>query len=205
MPTLQNVVDRITLDYLNRTDLNAETVRSVQSAIRRYERKRWPWNETVATLTASTSLATISVPSDFLVLDLLEVQFQSSTYALTRENLSVIRQMNAAPGGASLPTRFDQRGYTFELTPVPDSAYLLNCYYLQRLPELTSGDMTATNAWLSAAEDLIVYHATKLMWANVLRNTEEASKYAQLEQDAYKELRGYTEQRVTVALRPTSF
>jgi hypothetical protein len=206
MPTtLQSVVDRITLDYLVRTDLNAATVRAVQAAIRRYERKRWPWNETVTTLTASNGVATLSVPSDFLVLDLLEVQFQSSNYALVHESLSLIRQMNAVPGGNSLPVRFDQRGYTFELSPVPDSAYLLNCYYLKRLTELTSGDMTASNDWLSAAEDLIVYHATKLMWANVLRNTEEAGKYAQLERDAYNELKSYTEQRIHTGLKPTSF
>jgi hypothetical protein len=203
--TLQDVVNRITLDYLVRTDLDAAVVRSVQAAIRRYERRRWPWNETVTTLTASNGAASLSLPTDFLILDRLEIQFQSSTYALVPESLSVVRDLNAANGSTGLPTRFDQRAYEFELTPIPNSAYLLNCYYLKRLTELSSNDMTASNAWLSAAEDLVVYHATKLIWANVLRNAEEASKYAQLERDAYTELKSYAEQRTATGLRPTNF
>lgn len=205
MPSLQNVVDRIGGDYLVRTDLDAAIVRAVQAAIRHYERKRWHWNETTTTLTASNGVATLSVPSDFLVLDLLEVQFQSASYALQRESFDFIKHMNAWPGGNNLPTRFTQRGATFEVAPIPDSAYLLNCHYLKQLVELTSASMTATNDWLSAAEDLIVYHATKIMWANVLRNGQEAAQYAQLERDAYTELKSYEEQRVTNSLRPTSF
>ncbi len=207
MPTtLQDVQDRITLDYLNRTNLNAVTVRAIKAAIRHYERKRWPWNETTTTLTASNGQATLTLPADFLSLDLLEVQFQSATYALTRRSFEEVRQLNVTGNdNKDLPTSFAQRGYNFYLAPIPNSAYLVNCHYLQKLTELTSGTMTGTNDWLSAAEDLIVYHATKLVWANTLRNTDEATKYAQLEQDAYKQLRSYIEQRSNNALRATKF
>jgi len=207
MPTtLQDVQDRITLDYLNRTNLNSVVIRAVQAAIRHYERKRWPWNETTTTLTASNGQLTLTVPSDFISLDLLEIQYQSATYSLSRRSFEEVRELNVTGNeNKNLPTSFAQRGDSFYLAPIPDSAYLVNCHYLQKLPELSSNSMTSTNAWLSAAEDLIVYHATKLVWANTLRNTEEATKYAQLERDAYTDLRTYTEQRVNNALRATKF
>lgn len=204
--TLQDIQDRITLDYLNRTNLNAVVIRAVQAAIRHYERKRWPWMETTTTLTASNGQLTLTLPSDFISLDLLEVQFQSATYALTRKTFAEVRQMNVTGNNnKNLPTIFAQRGDNFYLAAIPDSAYLVNCHYLQKLPELSSNSMTSTNAWLSAAEDLIVYHATKLVWANTLRNTDEATKYAQLERDAYTDLRSYVEQRVNDSLRATKF
>lgn len=206
MPTLQNIVDRIGGDYLVRTDLDAAIIRSVQAAIRHYERKRWPWNETTTTLTASNGQLTLTIPSDFISLDLLEVQYQSATFALSRRSFAEVHAINVTGNqNKNLPTFFTQRGDTFELAPIPDSAYLVNCHYLKKLTELTSGTLTGTNDWLSAAEDLVVYHATKLMWANVLRNGEEAAKYAQLERDAYIELKSYEEQRVNNSLRPTRF
>src|SRR5438046_3558632 len=107
MPTLQDIQDRISLDYLNRTNLNAVVVRAVQAAIRHYERKRWPWMETTTTLTASNGQLTLTVPSDFLSLDLLEIQFQSATYGLTRKTFAEVRAMNVTGNeNKNLPTIF---------------------------------------------------------------------------------------------------
>lgn len=203
--TLQNVIDRITLDYLNRTNLNSESVRAVQAAVRHYERQRFPWNEATSTLTAVTSQAYVTVPTDFLVLDHLEIQFQSANYLLAQQSFVDLLEMNAVQGTNNLPTDFAQRGGRLYLSSVPDSAYLLNCYYIQQLPALTAASMTSTNKWLSAAEDVIVYHATKLMWANVLRNTEEATKFMLLEQTALKELHGFRDQVLATRIRPTQF
>lgn len=206
MPTsLQNVLDRITLDYLNRTDLNAVTIRAIQAAVRHYERKRWPWNQTVTTLTAATSVTTLTVPDDFLILDRLEIQFQGGSFELNPRSFDEIREMNNFATPANLPTDFNLRGTSFELAPPPDSAYLLNCYYIKQLPALTATELTGSNDWLSAAEDLIVYHATKLIWANVLRNNEEATKYAQLEHASFLELGGYRDQQTITKIRPTQF
>jgi hypothetical protein len=202
--TLQTVVDRITLDYLNRTDFNAATIRAVQAAIRHYERQRWPWNQTTQTLASVPSVATISIPSDFLVLDMLEVNFQSATYELLPKSFAQIRRINANPGAAGLPCYFTQRGIEFHIAPFPDSAYPILCHYLKQLPKLTANAMTGTNDWLSAAEDVIVYHATKLMWANVLRNTDEALKYAQLETAAVVALASYRDQNTSIRLQPKS-
>lgn len=203
--TLQNVIDRITLDHLNRSDLVAESVRAVKAAIRFYERERFAWNEAITTLTATVSQNYITVPNDFLVLDVLQVNFQSATYALSRRSFAEILEMNVVTGVNNLPTDFAERADRFYIHSVPDSAYLLPCYYLAKLPELTSTSMTANNKWLSAAEDVIVYHASKLVWANTLRNNDEATKMYALEQSSMKELRAYRDQRIISGIRATQF
>ena len=206
MSTLQDVVDRISNDYLNRTDLNAETVRAIQTAIRQYERKRFPWNEATTTLTCVTAQPYVSVPNDFLILDALEIQYQSSSNSeLVVKPFVEIQSMNAAQGYNSQPTHYAKRGHLFHLALPPDSAYPIVCHYLKRLPALTASDMSGTNDWLVEAEDLIAYHAAKLIWANTLRNNEEALKYFALEKSAQTELGMYNDQQASGRITPTSF
>src|SRR6266404_4007773 len=199
--TLQDAIIRIGQDYLNRSTLDSKIVRAIQAAVRHYERQRFPWNETATALATVALTESVPIPADFLVLDLLEVTFGGSKYELKPRSFKEIRQFNAVPGAEALPSFYCLHGNNFLLSPIPDVSYPITCNYLQQLPQLTSNALTATNDWLSAAEDVIIYHATKLMWANVLRNTDEATKYAQLERDAYTELTTYNEQRNHRAIR----
>jgi hypothetical protein len=206
MPTtLQDVVTRITRDYLNRTNLDNETVRAVQAAIRHYERNRYPWNETSTDLATVALQESVAVPTDFMVLDLLEITYAGSKYELHPRSFAEIRKYNAVPDAPALPSFYCERDDAFLLAPIPDASYTVTCSYMQKLPELTATSMTSSNDWLSACEDVIAYHATKLMWSNVLRNNDEAVKYAQLERDALTEVNTYIAQRLVRNIRPTRF
>lgn len=205
MATLQSVVDRIQLDYLNKSTLTGETVRAVQAAIRHYERKRFTWNESDTAIAATVSQSYVTVPADLFQLDYLQINYAGETTDLIEKPFGTVLQMNAVNGYNSTPTHFARRADRFYLTAVPDSAYSLPCYYLRKLDPLTATVMTGTNGWLDNAEDLLVYHATKLMWANVLRNTDEAMKYFQLEKTAYSELCEARDQRMLTHIKPTRF
>lgn len=206
MPNLQEVCDRIRLDYLNRpSDLSTETVRAVQAAVRHYERQRFPWNEALATATCTIAQSYIPVPSDFLILDNLEIQYQLQNSDLLTSTFKTILRMNSVTTNPNVPTHFCLRGNYFHVSAIPNSAYLLNCYYLQKLPQLEAAVMTGTNKWLSAAEDLIVYHAAKLVWANILRNDDEAAKMFALEKSTFMELTGYRAQRENNRITSTKF
>lgn len=204
MATLQTVVDRIQQDYLNRSTLQAECVRAVQGAIRHYERQRFPWNETATALACVVGVDHVTVPTDFLIEDSLRISAFGGLTPLTKRPFGDIQDMNMVAVN-SVPTHYALRGNNFYLFSPPNSAYPLQCYYIQRLSELTATSMTGTNKWLSAAEDLIVFHAAKLVWANVIRNTDEAMKMYQLEQTALNELSGYTDQRNLGRISPTKF
>lgn len=204
--TLQNVIDRIRQDYLNRpTDLETETVRAVQAAVRHYERHRYPWTENgLTTLTTVTAVGTLSLPADFQILDGLELQYSGQNSDLRTSTYATIRRLNSvvavSPG---VPYHFALHGNYFHISPLPDSAYPVLCYYVQKLPVLAA--LTDTNDWLSAAEDVIVYHAAKLVWANILRNDAEANKMYALERTAATELAEYVAQRQNTSITPTKF
>lgn len=194
MATLGAIYDRINSDYLNRTDLTAETKRAVAGAVRFYERQRFWFNEASTQSVTVASSANFNLPADFLVLDRL--RYPAGPWSLIEVDLHTMQDMrNGSATGK--PTHFTIYAGSFTLYPTPDNSYSLTVAYVRQLPILSATTATAsTNDWFSAAEDLIVFHATKLMWANVLRNTEEALKYAELERRAYQMLLAANEQRV---------
>jgi len=206
MATLGAVQDRINNDYLNRTDLTAETKRAVAGAVRFYERQRFWFNESSTALATVAAQSHIATQSTFFTTDRLRFFYQgSASYELVKKDIGELLEMrgNQSPGK---PTHYAEWGERYELFPIPDSAYTVTVYGIQQLTVLSATTGTAsTNAWFSAAEDLVVFHATKLMWANVLRNTEEALKYAELERREYDQLVLMNEQRLHNKIKATRF
>lgn len=204
MSTYAEIQTRINDSYLNRPDFSAETQTAIKAAIRFYEKKRWQFNETATALATSAGQAYLDLPDNLLVLDDLRINFSGfSGEPLFRADVGFIRDMRIG-NAQGLPSHYAVSRKRAELALIPDSAWTVDCYYVKRLTELSAG--TDTNAFISADfEDVIVYHATKLMWATVLRNDQEALKYAQLENLALNNVTGLNEQFVSFKLRPTSF
>jgi hypothetical protein len=203
MSTYSELQQRVATDYLNRGDFTDQVKRSIKAAIRHYERRRWRFNETSSAIACSAGQTFISLPSNFLVLDTLQITYAGSRSKLHPREFDFILEMNAA-SATGVPTDFALRSNRIELAVVPDSAYSCPLYYIKSLTELSAD--SDTNSWTTGAhEDLIVYHATKLMWANVLRNTEEAMKYGQLEALALNTLDGEYLQYSSQGITPTRF
>lgn len=203
MSTYGEIQDRISQDYLNRSDYGAEVRRAILAAVRYYERRRWRFNETASSLTTSAGQSYLTLPSNFLVLDKLKITYSGSTNNLDRQDLDYILDMrdNASQG---VPTDFTIRAQKIELAVVPDSAYACPLYYIKSLSALSAS--TDSNAWTTGImEDVIVYHATKLMWANVIRNDQEAAKYKALEDQAVAIASSDLEQYTISTLKPTRF
>lgn len=203
MSTFIEVVNRINDDFLNRP-FGAETRRAIKAAIRHYEYRRWEFNETSTALTTSAGQSYLSLPSNFLVLDDLRITINSEDLALNPADAQYIRDMNVT-GVTSQPTDYTIYQNRIELALIPDSAYSCPVYYLHSLPALSAD--TDTNAWITGAmEDVIAYHAAKLMWATVIRNDKEALKFAGLEAGAVKNVTSANEQRrVPGRLKATRF
>lgn len=203
MPTYLDTVTRIQTDCLNRTDFTDTVKRAIQTQIRHYERQRFWFNETATTLVCVPSVETVAVPTNMLGMpDLLEITQNSNDTALVVRPFDNIRAVNIN-SIVGLPTMYAKRHDKFYLANVPDSAYPLPCWYLKKLPALSAD--SDTNDWLSAAEDVIVWGAAKLVWATTIRNVSAANVCAGLESDAVKELRRYVEQHQSNKLTPTQF
>ena len=200
MSTYGQMQDRINQDCLNRTDLTAETVRAIGAAIRHYERKRFWFNESSTALATVSSQSHIAAPSTFFTID--EVRFfydTSASYALVNTDLSTLNEMRAGAQTFGDPTHWTLYGEHIELFPIPNSAQAVVAYGYQQLAGLSA--TSDTNGWTSAADDLIVYHAAKYLWAVVLNNPERALVFAQLEKSALEDLRAANDLRILTGIR----
>jgi len=202
MPTYLDAINRVQDDFLNRTTYNSQVRRAINTTIRLRQRERFWFNETLTALTANVSIETLAKPADFLWLDRLEVTENSASTKLILKDLNFIRHLNLN-NASGLPTVFCEYADKFHLANIPDSAYAIPCYYVMQYPPLSAD--TDTNHWLSAAEDVIVYGAAKLVWATTIRNASAAAVCAQLETDAIRELRRMRDQEFTTQLRNTRF
>jgi len=165
--TYQGLQDRINLDYLNRTDLQNETQRAIIRAIQHYERTRLWFNQSQTAINANTASFAISLPADFLALDMVTYTNNGGNPLIipqhTYERVTY-RNQNATSG---VPIECAVYNNQLYLTPKPASAYPITLAYTFRLVQLSAS--TDTNAWCTEAEDLIVFHATADMLQNVIR------------------------------------
>lgn len=191
MATFVQMQDRINLDYLNRTDLAAETKRAIQRAVKHYEKERFWFNMTATALVVSTASAGVAVPADFVALDFVTVV----DAATSTNNIVVIRsfdrlayQNRTNSSGVPQEVAYWQDKLVF-FPPRATSAYSVQVHYVHTLPVLSAD--ADVNAWTSAGEDLIVHHATADMLANVLRVADPAQVQAHKtwEMEAYKLLK----------------
>lgn len=202
MPTYLDTVVRIQTDFLNRTDFSDTVKRAINTAVRHYQRERFWFNETSTVLTCQVGIETIVKPSDFLFLDYLQVTQNSSDTVLIQKPFDFIRRINIDQS-TGLPTVYCEYGENFHLANVPDSAYPVPCFYVQQMAPLVND--SDTNNWLSAAEDVIVYAASKLVWAATIRNMSAAGVCAQMETAAISELRRQRDQQQHAPVRLTRF
>ena len=192
MPTtFANVQDRINLDYLNRTDLISETKRAVIRAVRHYERERFWFNQTATAITMVSTSPAMTLPLDFLALDMVTIRNTSG--GVTADSIVVLRSFDRIVYQnrstiRGLPTEVGFYKNQLQFAPIADSAYVATIYYTQSLATLSAD--ADTNDWLSAAEDLIVYHAAADMLLNVLRvDVQSVSYLKQLEAESYATLK----------------
>ncbi len=202
MATFAEIQNRINQDYLNRTDLSAQTRRAIFGAIRNYERYRFWFNDTATAVVTSPGAAFLSVPSDFLILDELEITENSADWRLIQLSIREIRRINTTQE-RNLPTHFAYHRDRWELAVIPDQSYTVTIRYVFQLPALSAD--TDENEWTIAGQDLIAYRAASDVWMNVLRNPEQAMALKSWENEALLRLRAANEQRIYHAIRATKF
>lgn len=201
MSTYLELQQRVRDDYLNRGDLDDAVKRSILAAVRFYERRRLRFNQTSTAIACSAGQSFLSLPGNFLTEDVFRIESQSID--LQRDELDNILHMRAF-SATGIPTHYAIYGAKFELATIPDSAYSANLFYIKTLSALSAD--ADTNGWTSGlAQDVIVYHATKLMWSNVIRNDREAAKNAALEREALANLMSEHEQYTFSKLQATRF
>lgn len=178
MSTYVQLQSRIA-DDLDRTDLTSQIKQCILLAVQNYKNERFWFNETNATANATTSSAQVAAPTDILRLDHLYIIISGENIELMPCDLSAIVEFRPTTNGR--PRAFAYYDNQFELDRKCDQAYSLSLYYLRELTALSAdGD---SNGWTTDGEDLIVYHAEKKLYANVIKDSAKAAA-AELQETA---------------------
>lgn len=203
MATFVEIQNRINNDYLNRGTFIEETKNAIKAAIRSYENRRWAFNETAVALATSAGVAYVAFPSNLIRLDQLQITVNSVDYDLIRRDRAWITAANATRSQAQ-PTDFATYLNRINLSAIPDDVYALPLHYIKRLQTLSAD--TDTNAWLEGTwQDVICYHAAKIVWGASIRNDKEAAKFQGMELDALSRVTEHIEQYASGQIKSTSF
>lgn len=203
MATFQEVQDRINTQYLNRGTFIEETKTAIKAAIRNYENRRWTFNETSVAVATSAGVAFVAFPNNFLIIEKLQITVDSTELELYRRDRAWILAANATRAQGQ-PTDYATFQNRINLSAIPDDAYALPIHFIKKLPALDSAG--STNGFLQDIwQDVICYHAAKVVWGVAIRNDEEAAKFASLERIAMMNVTEHLEQTTHGKLKPTSF
>ena len=178
-------------DELARSDLTAQIAKSIQSAIKKYERRRLYFNTKTANMTTvadqeyydSSDMADIPYIAEILS---ATVTSGTSVAPLQRRDMVYIDNVSRDSAGSS-----DPRGYAYEasqirLYPVPSAALTTTWTYVYRFTALSAD--ADTNAWMTDAEELIRCQAKADLFAHVIRDPNEMGLQLQWADAALRDL-----------------
>lgn len=180
-------------DDLNRTDLTTQIQQQILLAVDKYKNERTWFNETSATLASVVGQTYVAAPSDFLMADHLYITISGRNIEIWPAGLDEIIEFR--PSTNNRPRKYCFYQNRFELDVPCDAIYSMPLYYQKQLATLSAG--SDTNGWTTDGEDLIVWHAEKILYATVIKDTEKANTAQQLENQALTDLRQLRNMRVS--------
>jgi hypothetical protein len=160
----------------------------INRSIRYYEKYRFNFNETQSdiTLTASTQVVP-SIPSDLSSpLNVNGLMLIDSQVKITLEKLSPTDFFNIDQDQTGRPYYWTYRNGEFLVLPLPQEAYTLKFRYLKTYAALSAD--SDTNDFTENAEDLIMLHTVKNIYAEDKQDPESAAYYQALEDAELKSI-----------------
>ena len=211
MSTFGNMIDRIA-DELDRTDLTTQIQKAIQTAIDRYERKRFYFNE-ARSLTFNTvdgqEFYTSSDASDIpnlLFIDNVKLTVSGSDKIdLERVPYSELEHDSSnLTVDEGQPTSYAYFAKQLRLYPIPNAAYAVRVSGVFSLSDLSA--TADTNAWMTDGEALIRSRAKRELLTHVIRDAEGAQAMAQAEAEELQSLIQATNARSSSGtITPTEF
>lgn len=192
MSTYTQLQSRIA-DDLNRSDLSSQIQQQILLAITHYKSERTHFNESNSTLVSVIGQSYVSAPSDIVRIDHLYLTLSNRNIELVPQDLSAVIEYRPTSNGC--PRSFCYFQNRFELDRPADRVYSLPLYYVKELTALAAG--SDTNGWTTDGEDLIVFRAEKMLYANVIKDAEKAQTAAAMEVAALSELRSLAKARTS--------
>ncbi len=182
-------------DELGKPDVDARIPNANLAAIRHYESERFWFTEGESTAATVASQQAYAMPADFLEADALTVTRSGIRYPLKRRPWTWLRRQDIDGSLETLPKSWAYFADQIWLYPIPDQVYTLTVSFLKRLAVLSA--RADTNAWMTHGEELIRERAKyDLVRQGPGRDLELAAVFRDSVKDAYRNLRGKSEQKI---------
>ena len=196
-------------DEIARTDLTANIITSVVSAVAFYERRRFYFNEATTTFSTVSGQDYYSSSDNAAIATLIEIDSLLVTESGTKSpviatDFQFIADQNNSSSATGAPQFYCYYKRNIRLSPFPDAVYTMTMAYVARLTALSAD--ADTNAWTTDAEELIRCRAKWDLFSHVIRDFGEADRAKQAELEALSVLEAETGKRISPGrLRPTQF
>ena len=166
-----------------RSDLTTQIQTAIQTAIAKWERERFYFNELNDTNGFSTTAGKeFYSASDYTLIgtichiDKIHALVSNNRYTLEPRTWQYIEDYAVNPSVQASPTGISDYSYyaeTLRFYPIPDGAYPITISGTKRLTTLVNS--TDFNAWTQDAEALIRCEAKLDLYLNVLKDQEQAA------------------------------
>jgi hypothetical protein len=168
----------------------------INRSIRFYSNHRFWFNEDLADITLTKGAQLIpSIPTDLSVeiqggLVLIDDQVK-----IPLQRLSNVDFYDSDQDQTGRPYYYTYRDGNYYVLPTPNEAYPLKFRYLKKYSDLVND--SDTNDFTSNAEDLIMLHTVKNIYAEDKQDSERAGFYSQLEDVELSALKNSTDSRIS--------
>lgn len=159
-------------DDLARTDLTSNIATAILDAIKHYERKRFYWNEAIASFSTVVgqewySSTDASWIPNIVELDSLRISISGRPWPLAAKTMDDMEFLTAGTATNGDPSAYCYYRQQIRLYPVPNQVRTMSAAYVQRFTTLSAD--SDTNAWMTDGEALIRTRAKILLWEDTIR------------------------------------
>lgn len=202
MATLKQIRDRIAQKSKDPdfTSLSASDVDyEINRAIRFYSPFRFWFNEELSDITLTAGTQTIpSIPSNINELQVNGILLIDDQVKVDLIKLQPSEFLERDDDQTGRPYYYTYRDGEYLLLPTPNEAYPIKFRYLEKYATISSD--SDTNDFTDNAEELLMLHALKNIYAENKENEQRAAAYASLEDAEFKRLQRQTDSRNSTGL-----
>jgi hypothetical protein len=196
-------------DKLNRNDLTAQINDAINRAITKYSNSDHFWfNETSATYSTVVNQESYGVV-DTSISNIKEIDYVKITLALNdepevyRRVFDEIQTLNRSRNSSD-PVFYAYYQEKFYFSPIPNAVKTITVFYTKSYTDLSAD--ADTNDFTTYAEDLIESDACEAIYADILKDQENAMVQSKRKDEALRILRiANTRKSATDSFIPTYF
>jgi hypothetical protein len=185
-----------------RTNLTSQVGDAINTAIAKYARRPWFFNQATATFNTVANqeyygAADLSDIPNIVKIYAMRVLISDVTRKVDERPFALLDLRNSTSDYTGPPIIYSYFAQQIRFSPIPDDTRRIDLAYQTRLTPTPLSNDTDTNAWMTEGEELIRNAAKRDLWANVIRNYDAAQVAKAEEAEALSDLLRESTRRIT--------